>query len=242
MDASVGGSWRVGLATGASFSDVSVDSRYSSANVETYHLGGYVGGMAGAFALRGGGMWAWSDIETSRVVAFPNFYEREKADYAADTGQLFGEIAYPTQMGGLDVEPFAGLAYVSVDSGSFRERGGAQAALRGGDMTQDVGYTALGVRAAKSMMWRAMHVTPHVEAAWLHAFNDVTPTASMTFAATGAGFDVTGVPLAEDSALLDAGLDFDLSDRLTAGVSYAGQYADSVSDNAVKGRLTWRFN
>jgi len=37
---------------------------------------------------------------------------------------------------------------------------------------------------------------------------------------------VTGVPLAEDSALLDAGLDLALSDRLSAGVLYSGQYAD----------------
>ena len=49
------------------------------------------------------------------------------------------------------------------------------------------------------------------------------------------------MPLAADSALLDTGLDVALSDRLTAGVSYSGQYADDVSDNAVKGRLTWLF-
>ena len=43
-------------------------------------------------------------------------------------------------------------------------------------------------------------------------------------------------------ALLDAGLEFALTDRLSAGVSYSGQYADTVCDNAVKGRLTWLFN
>jgi len=79
MDANIGGSWRVGLATGASFSNVDVDARYSSGQVKSYHLGGYLGGMAGAFALRGGGMWAWSDIDTSRAVVFPGFYERQKA-------------------------------------------------------------------------------------------------------------------------------------------------------------------
>nr|MDJ0513552.1 autotransporter outer membrane beta-barrel domain-containing protein [Methyloceanibacter sp.] len=234
--------WRVGLATGASFSDVSVDDRYSSANTQTYHLGGYVGGMVGDVALRGGGMWAWSDVETSRAVVFPGFYERQNADYDADTGQLFGEVAYPAQLGGVELEPFAGLAFVSVESGGFRERGGSDASLRGTEVSQDVGYTTVGLRAAKTMMWGDMAVTPHVEAAWLHAFNDVTPDASLAFATTGAGFDVRGVPLAENSALLDAGLDLALTDRLSAGVSYQGQYADSVSDNAVKGRLTWRFN
>jgi outer membrane autotransporter protein len=242
MDAHVGGSWRVGLATGASFSDVSVDKRYSGANTKTYHLGGYVGGDVGGVALRGGGLWAWTDIETSRAVVFPNFYERQKADYDADTGQLFGEIAYPTQMGGVELEPFAGLAFVSVESGGFREKGGAQASLRTSGFDQDVGYTTVGLRAAQTMMWGAMAVTPHIEAAWLHAFDDVTPGASLAFATTGIGFAVDGVPLAEDSAILDAGVDFAINERLSAGVSYTGQYAEKFSDNGVKGRLTWLFN
>ncbi|HUU25950.1 MAG TPA: autotransporter outer membrane beta-barrel domain-containing protein [Methyloceanibacter sp.] len=148
MDADVGNGWRAGLATGASFSNVDVDARTSSADVETYHLGGYVGGMASAFALRGGGMWAWNDIDTSRAVLFPGFFERQKASYDADTGQLFGEVAYPTQMGGMAVEPFAGLAYVTIDTGSFKEHGGALASLRGVDVDQDVGYSTLGLRAA----------------------------------------------------------------------------------------------
>jgi outer membrane autotransporter protein len=203
--------------------------------------GGYIGGMASSFALRGGGMWAWSDIDTSRAVVFPGFYERQKANYDADTGQLFGEVAYPTQMGGVALEPFGGLAFVSVDTDSFRERGGTQASLRGVNVDQDVGYTSLGLRAASTMMWGTTQVTPHISAAWLHAFDDVTPGASLAFATTGIGFSVAGVPLAEDSALLDAGLDFALGERMTAGVSYTGQYSDSVTDNGVKGRFTWLF-
>ncbi|WP_158007390.1 autotransporter outer membrane beta-barrel domain-containing protein [Methyloceanibacter stevinii] len=242
MDASVWNGWRVGIATGASFSDVSVDERYSGANTKTYHLGGYVNGAVEGFALRGGGLWAWSDIETSRAVVFPGFFERQKADYDADTGQLFGEVAYPTQVAGVEVEPFAGLAYVSVESSGFREKGGSEASLRTSGIDQDVGYTTVGLRAAQTVMWGDMAVTPHIEAAWLHAFDDVTPGASLAFATTGIGFDIDGVPLAEDSALLDAGLDLAVTDRLSAGVSYQGQYADSVSDNAVKGRLTWLFN
>ena len=92
------------------------------------------------------------------------------------------------------------------------------------------------------MMWGAMAVTPHIEAAWLHAFDDVTPRASLAFATTGIGFAVDGVPLAEDRTILDAGVDFAISERLTVGISYTGQYADKFSDNGVKGRLTWLFN
>jgi outer membrane autotransporter protein len=240
MDAQVFSSWRIGLATGASFSNVDVDARYSSAEVDSYHLGGYLGGMAGAFALRGGGVWAWSSIDTSRAVVFPGFYERQKASYDADTGQIFGEVAYPTQMWGMALEPFAGLAYVAENSDSFHEHGGALASLRG-SADQDVGYSTLGFRAGTVRQWGGMAITPNLSVAWLHAFNGLTPDARLVFADTGVGFTVYGVPLAEDSALIDTGLDFALGDRASAGVSYSGQFGDHVTDNAVKGRFTWLF-
>jgi len=240
MDAQLSGSWRAGLATGASFSNMDVDARYSYAKVETYHLGGYLGGMAGAFALRGGGMWAWSDIDTSRAVVFPGFFERQTASYGADTGQLFGEVAYPTSMSGMAVEPFTGLAYVSLGTDTFRERGGALASLRGSGTDENVGYSTLGLRAASTMQWGAMLVTPHISAAWQHAFDGVTPGAALAFASTGIGFGISGAPLAQDSALIDAGLDLALGPT-TAGVSYSGQFGDGVQDNAVKGRFAWLF-
>jgi outer membrane autotransporter protein len=86
-----------------------------------------------------------------------------------------------------------------------------------------------------------MVVTPHASAAWQHAFDDITPGAALAFASTGIGFDVTGVPLAENSLLVEAGLDLNLSPTATLGVSYSGQIASDLIDNAVKGRFTWLF-
>ncbi len=241
MDANIGGSWRVGLATGGSFANVGVSDRYSSADVESYTLAGYTGGMAGRFALRGGGAYSWSDIDTSRAVIFPGFYERQKARYDAGTGQIFGELAYPTSMGGMALEPFGGIAYVAVDRENFGEHGGALSALHVDGAEEDTGYSTVGLRAASTMQWGAMQVVPHISGAWQHAFGDVTPGATRSFAVTGIGFGIEGVPLAEDSALIDAGLDFALGERTTAGVSYTGQFGDGVTDNGVKGRFTWLF-
>ena len=173
MDASIGGSWRAGLGAGYLQSDISVDARHSTADVESIHLAGYAGGMAGSFALRSGGAWAWNEIDTSRAVLFPGFFEREKANYDADTGQIFGEIAYPTTMGSLAAEPFAGLAFVSVNGDHFHEHGGSLAALNG-DGDENVGYSTLGLRAAVTTHWGSTLVTPHASIAWQHAFDDVT--------------------------------------------------------------------
>jgi outer membrane autotransporter protein len=241
IDARVGGTWRAGLAAGGSWSNISVGDRHSHAEVESFQLAGYAGGMAGPLALRGGGAWAWQDIDTDRAVMFPGFFERQSTSYDADTGQIFGEIAYPMASGRFAFEPFAGLAYVSVETDSFRERGGALASLNGGSDDEDVGYSTLGLRAATAMHWNTMLVIPKISAAWQHAFDDVTPGASLAFATTGIGFAIDGVPLAQDSLLLEAGLDFSISATATLGVSYSGQFADDVTDNAVKGRLTWLF-
>ena len=86
-----------------------------------------------------------------------------------------------------------------------------------------------------------MMVTPRLWVAWQHAFDGVTPDAALAFASTGIGFSVFGVLLAEDSLLLQAGLDVNLSPNANAGVSYAGQLADDLQDNAVKGHVTWLF-
>jgi outer membrane autotransporter protein len=166
MDAHVAGSWRLGLATGASFSDISVDARHSGADVDSFHLGGYAGGAAGPLALRGGGAWTWNDIDTSRAVIFPGFFEREKASYGAGTGQIFGEVAYPTAMGAIALEPFADIAGVSIDTDSFKEHGGALSALRGRSVDEDVGYSTVGLRLGTIWHWRDMVVVPHASAAW----------------------------------------------------------------------------
>ena len=241
FDANIGGTWRIGFGAGYSQSDISVSDRHSAAGVDSFHLAGYGGGMAGPFALRGGGAWSWNDIDTSRAVIFPGFFEREKASYDADTGQLFGEVAFPIAMGGTALEPFAGLAFVSIDSDSFKEHGGDQAALESRGVDQNTGYSTLGVRAAVTYAWSGASITPHVSAAWQHAFDNVTPEATLAFASTTIGFDVTGVPLSEDTALIETGLELHLSPTATLGTSYSGQFGDGVRDNAVKGRFTWLF-
>ena len=241
MDALVTGSWRLGVATGFSQSAISVDKRHSAADVQSVDLAGYAGGMAGPLALRGGGVWAWQNIDTSRAVTFPGFFEREKASYDADTGQIFGEVAYPTSTRSIALEPFAGLAYVQVSTSSFKEHGGELSALRSRNIDENVGYSTLGLRFGTIWHWNEMVLVPHASAAWQHAFNDVTPGAALAFASTGIGLGITGVPLAESSALIEAGLDLNLSPTATIGVSYSGQLASDLMDNSVKGRFTWVF-
>jgi len=82
---------------------------------------------------------------------------------------------------------------------------------------------------------------PRASIAWQHAVGTVTPNAALAFQGTGQGFTVTGVPAAQDSALIEAGLDLRLSAQATVGIGYVGQLAGNVADHAITGRVRWAF-
>ena len=82
---------------------------------------------------------------------------------------------------------------------------------------------------------------PRATAAWQHAFGGVTPGAALAFQNSGVGFAVTGVPIARDSLLAEAGLDLAIGRNATLGASYVGQLARNVTDHAARGRFSWRF-
>jgi outer membrane autotransporter protein len=241
MDAKVGDGWRAGLATGYMQSNINVGARASSADVDGYILAAYGGGTAGPFALRSGAAWTWNTIDSSRSVMFPGFYERELAGYSATTGQLFAEAAYPMLTEHGPLEPFAGLAWVHVGSDGFTESG-PTAALTSSNASEDAGFSTLGIRAATTPQpaW-GITVTPRGSIAWQHAFGDLNPTQAFAFASNAIAFGISGVPVVQDSALIDAGFDFALGSDAFLSVSYVGQLATGVHDNGVQGRLDWRF-
>ncbi len=241
IDTRLGDNWRAGLAGGYTNASLGVSARASSASIDTAHLAAYAGSSYGAFNLRSGAAYAWSTIGTSRSIVFPGIIDSAAARYDAGAGQIFGEVGYAGAFRDVAIEPFAGLAYVHLDTGSFTEAGGS-AALAGSRATEDVGYSSLGLRLATSVVLvNGMALVPRASVSWQHAFGDVIPNAPLAFAGTGAAFAIAGVPLARDAAVVEAGFDLRLTPRAKIGVSYFGQLAAGLQDHAVKGNLTWNF-
>ena len=69
----------------------------------------------------------------------------------------------------------------------------------------------------------------------------MTPTETLTFQNAPVPFVISGVPIARDSLLAEAGLDLAIGRNATLGVSYTGQIANTVQDHAAKGKFSWRF-
>ncbi len=238
-DALVWGNARFGVFGGYSRSNFSVDDRMSSGAVDSYTLGVYGGGEQDAFTLSGGLAHSWQSLDTSRSVAFGGFSDSLSASYSARTLQAWGEAAVSFETDTARFEPFANLAYVNLNTDGFTETGGA-AALTVASNDVNATFATLGLRAETDVALGNMGATLHGMVGWRHAFGD-TPTSLMTFASGGNAFTIAGAPLAQDSLVLDAGFDVNLTGNATLGLAYGGQFGSGVQGHSAKLNLNVRF-
>ncbi len=240
-DALVTDDWRAGGALGYSHANATTSAVSTTAGADTALLGAYAARNFDRLTVRFGGTYAFSSIDTTRSVALPAFSDSLSAGNSAATGQAFGEAGYGLTWKAIGLEPFAGVAVVQLNTTGFTESG--PAGLTGSGTSWTVGYSSLGVRAASSYpLAIGMMVTPRGSVAWQHAVGRVVPTEALGLTAlSGGSFSVSGVPLARDAALVDAGVDLRISERAKAGLSYFGQLAGSAHDNAVTGSFSWSF-
>ncbi|WP_371348172.1 autotransporter domain-containing protein [Ancylobacter sp. IITR112] len=247
LDRLVFGDWRLGAFGGYSHSALGAGSLAASWGVDSYTLGLYGGRRWGPLALSLGGAYGWNNVAASRSLALPGLPQTLTADFSTGTAQLFGEIGYEIALAGARLEPFAGLAYVALEGGRFRETGGAAAlAVSGADA--DASFGTLGARFSLPLATPAgVDLRVDASAAWQHVWGG-TPTLAAAFAgapsggfASGPVFAVSGAPLAQDTALLEAGLVAQAGADLELGVRYTGQFGDGLRDNGFQASLRLRF-
>ncbi|MDB5843859.1 MAG: outer rane autotransporter barrel domain protein [Polaromonas sp.] len=235
-DTTTASGWRAGGLVGYSKADLDTSGLNATAKTDSYHVGVYGGNQWDNTALRVGASYSWNKLDTQRNVGFTGFTDSLKSRYDASTTQIFGEIGQKMDMGSMALEPFAGLAYVNVDTKDVRENGGA-AALRSGGGSIDSIFSTLGVRASTSL---SESTKLRGTLGWRHAFGNKTPTSSNAFA-TGQSFTVAGVPLAKNVAVVEAGVETQLQSKMTLGASYAGQFGNGLKDHGFKVTLGWKF-
>ncbi|GMB82508.1 hypothetical protein NN6n1_32910 [Shinella zoogloeoides] len=238
-DAPAFDTWRFGAAAGYSRSSFDAKDRRSSGTSDNYHVALYGGATWDALSLRTGAAYTLHDVSTKRIAAFPGLSDTLEGDYRAGTAQVFGELGYGLNAGATTFEPFADLAHVSHHTGGFTEKGGA-AALSAGGGTANANFTTLGLRASTGFTLGGVEATARGTIGWRHAFGDTAALSSLRFAG-GDTFIVAGVPLARDTATVEAGLDFALSPTAVLGVAYGGQFGSGLSDQSLKANINVRF-
>lgn len=231
--------WRLGVVGGYSYTSFDVPGRASSGDSDNWHVGAYAGHQWGPVGLRTGIAYTWQDMETSRSVLFPGYADQLKGDYDAGTFQAFGELGWRFDTAFAAFEPFANLAYVRLHTDGFGERGGSAAlAVEGSDM--DTTFTTLGLRASVPFQLGEVDARLRGMAGWRHAFGDIIPLTTQAFVGSD-NFSVAGAPIAEDAALLEAGLEVLIGTSTTLGVAYTGQFGDGVTQNGFNATLKMSF-
>ncbi|MFC5374808.1 autotransporter outer membrane beta-barrel domain-containing protein [Brevundimonas faecalis] len=240
LDASAGENVRLGAVWGYHQTDIDVDARASSAEIDNFHVGIYAGGQWDRLGVRAGAAYALQDIHTVRNIAFPGFSDTVRAGYNGETVQAFGELGYDFDLGRTQLEPYASVAYVRSRSNEFSETGGA-AKLNGNRATTDVTFTTLGLRSTTSFNIGEADAKLKLGAGWRHAFGDNVPLTRVRYQAGGDAFSTMGVPVTRDSATIDAGLDVAVSGYTSIGLSYQGQIGDGLGDHTAKASIRFRF-
>ncbi|WP_280985632.1 autotransporter outer membrane beta-barrel domain-containing protein [Bradyrhizobium sp. ISRA464] len=196
----------------------------------------------GAIGFRSGLAYTWHDLEMSRNVTFPGFNDNLISDYDAGTFQMFGELGYKVHVGnGSVIEPYANLAHVRVATDGFSERGLSGAALDIRADTMETTLSTLGVYATRRFQLGQIATTARADIGWRHAVGDRIPLATASFVAGSSAFAASGLSIGKNVALVESGLDFQLSSNSTLGIAYQGQFGSGITQNGVNAIFTAKF-
>ncbi|WP_371835734.1 autotransporter domain-containing protein [Ochrobactrum sp. C6C9] len=96
------------------------------------------------------------------------------------------------------------------------------------------------IRASTGFDLGTIPTTARADLGWRHAAGDTDPISTASFVGSNA-FTVAGAPIAKDTAIIEAGLDFELSKDATLGVSYSGQFGSGAQRNGFNASLKVSF-
>ncbi|THV17281.1 autotransporter domain-containing protein [Rhizobium rhizophilum] len=224
--------WRLGILGGYGAASFELSDGRSSGDSDDFDIGLYGGNQWGPLALRFGALFKHQQVSTERTVDFGGFTDQLSADYGTNTVQAFAELGYEVKVEDIRLEPFVSLAQVHMHTPAFTEEGGAASLSRQASDT-NLTFTNLGLRAATDWQLAGKGVTIRGGAAWQHAFGDTATASSLSFAG-GSDFVTSSKIVADNSLLLQAGIDMPMGDLATVGVSFDGSYSNRGNAQTVK--------
>lgn len=237
IDSQTGDDWHFGFFTGYMHS--SVQSGNSSASINTYQLGAYGGREWDKLKLSFGASAGMHDISSSRSFSFKEINDRNRADFKGSSYQAFAELSYDIETQLARITPFAGLAYSHLKLNDFTESA-TSSSLSGATSKTDMVSTTLGLRLGQTYaLSDTVSLGTTVSAGWQHNSN-AQPSARLSVA-DSKSFKIDGLAPARDALILQAGLQLNLKQNISLGLSYQGQLAKRVNDHTIKADFIYRF-
>lgn len=228
--------WRLGFAAGYGHIGMTLGDRRSGGASNTRSLGVYGGTEADPWRLSFGALHNWHAIDTSRSASFGGLSQTLAANYSVRSWQVFAEAGVGMQLGGLLLEPYAGISLTSLDADPFAENGGS-AGLAARPDEQDNTAATLGLRIflpfGDTLQARA-------KVGWRHGFGSAVPSSVFTLADSSA-FKVSGAPFARDTLISEFGFEARLSERATIASAFSGRYGSGTASYGFETRANLKF-
>jgi outer membrane autotransporter protein len=200
------------------------------------HIIAYGGYDDGALDLKLGAAYDFGTLRIARTITALGYGENDSQNQHG--AQVFATGGYKIVSDSAMVEPYAGIASISVSSGAFAETGNV-AALSGAAKSSTQTYSTLGLKAALSgMMLDDMAITPRIDLGWQHALGHVRPGQIVTYQNASQSFLVLGAPLGIDAAAVQFGFDLAVAPDVTLNVGYDGSFSSRVQNNAIRAGLS----
>jgi len=219
-------------------------ARNSRSDVELYHIGAYLGGEWAGLRLSGGMIYNLLDIETERNIwvagAKTSLAGKTQADYFGHKLQFFGEVAKDFDVGStLTLTPYLQWSQNYLNISSAHESGSA-AALDIAAATDSLFSTTIGLRNFHDLLT----LTPmrfYADIGWHHNFGSGQAKSRHRFQGIINPFDIEGVGLGRDTIFVGAGVNATLSDTVSLGFGYRGQFGRIVANHSTDLQLKFEF-
>jgi uncharacterized protein with beta-barrel porin domain len=217
----------------------------ATGNSNDQMIGVYARDSFGAVYVSAALGYGWHQIKTLRLVTVSGADLLQGKQNADDYG---GRIEAGWRMalddGGASLSPYAALTAERFRSPAYAEgaiSGASTFALSNGAHTSDTARSELGLRFGDSFDRDDAQLRAELHAAWAHQY-DGQPLTQASFLGLGStSFQVAGVRVAADSALIGAGLEMEGRNGLYAAVRGETQLGAGTTVLEGMGNLGWRW-
>ncbi len=214
----------VGATLGFTRNEINTPGSANDGTGNTYQGGLYVGAVFDKFHLVGSGRYAYSDLENRRRIRFNTVNRSATGDYDARDTSAFFEAAYHMRFAdNVIMQPTISVAYNHLDQSSFAENGAVSLNLVIDGQVFDTVQTSVGVRIA--MFGRdseRRYVLPQLRLAYEREWLDKNRhmTATLPTAGLNGTFEVAGLSLTRDRAVIGVSSEVGISNRVNLFVDY----------------------
>lgn len=241
VDSQVASDTRLGLVAGYSNSSLNMDSSLqSSASIDSYHLGAYLGRQLQQWRLSLGAAHAWHRAEVKRDLQYGAVAGKQKAKLDAQSSQLFAEAAYALGWRSLGWNPSPGwptcTSPAMTSANAVVPRPWRVATTTWTPPSPPWAYARNGISVDAE---RRLALSGTL--GWRHNLSDTTPQRHLAFASGSQPFSVESVALSRDAALLGVDASLAVNREVSVRLGYNGLLGSREKDHGVGLAVDWRF-